>query len=283
MTVAEAVGAAAKRLAGVGIDTPRVDAEWLVGHIVGLSRTGLRADGRRALTAAEAADLGRLVERRLRREPLAYVLGEWGFRRLTLEIDARVLVPRPETEALVERCLVLLRDLAAPRVLDVGVGSGAIAIAIADEHPGARVTAVDSSAGAVELARANAARAGVEDRVEVSVRDIVRGLSPDGYDLVVANPPYIPEAELEGLEPEVRDWEPREALVDRGQTRLIAAAGRQALRPGGWLVLETHSGASGRVRDELLSLGYVDAAVSQDLAGRDRIVEATWPGRSTRP
>src|SRR5262249_46066548 len=146
------------------------------------------------------------------REPLAYVLGEWGFRRLTLRCDERALVPRPETEVVVERCIELLRGASAPRVLDVGTGTGAIALAIADEVPGATVVATDASPEALSLARENAARSGVH--VELVLQDLSEGLSPGPFDLVVSNPPYVLASELDALEPEVRDWEPREALLD---------------------------------------------------------------------
>src|SRR5687768_3993719 len=149
MTVREALAAADERLAEAEVETPRVDAEILLAHVLGTTRSGLHADSRRELTDEERAALEGLVARRTAREPLAYVLGEWGFRRLTLAVDPRVLVPRPETEVVVERCLALIAGLETPAVLDVGAGSGAIALSIADEHPGARVCAVDSSAPAL--------------------------------------------------------------------------------------------------------------------------------------
>src|SRR5205807_2987043 len=142
-----------------GVESPWVDAELLLAHALGVSRTELYAAPER-----EAPDeLEPLLARREAREPLAYVLGEWDFRRLTLKTDRRALVPRPETEVVVERCLALLRDETEPRVLDLGTGTGAIALAIADEHPGARVTAVDASPEALALARENA------DALELSV------------------------------------------------------------------------------------------------------------------
>src|SRR5205823_9073127 len=147
VTVAEALRSGVERLAAAGVDTPEVDAELLVAHVLGTSRSGVHADRDREVPE----EFEELLERRSRREPLAYVLGEWGFRRLTLKTDARALVPRPETEVGGERCLLLLRGEPEPRVLDLGTGTGAIALAIADEHPGARVTAVDSSAEALEL------------------------------------------------------------------------------------------------------------------------------------
>jgi len=261
-------------LAGKGVDSPRLDAELILGKALGLSRLELYLDHDRPLTEPELAAARALVERRARREPLAYVLGEWGFRRLTLACDHRALVPRPETEVVVERCLALLDGLAEPAVLDVGTGTGAIALAIADECPGARVTAVDASPAALELAGENAQRLGLD--VALVAADVTTGLTGHSYDLVVSNPPYVRASELPTLAPELLDWEPREALVDEGQTLAIIEAARGALRPGGWLVLETHAEGAGEVVRELLDYGYVDPAITQDLAGRERIVEARW-------
>jgi len=150
-----------------------------------------------------------LLERREQREPLAYVLGDWGFRRLTIKTDRRALVPRPETEVVVERALSLVADLEEPRVLDIGVGSGAIALAIADEHRGARVTGIDVSPGALELASENAARLALNVDLRLGGSEV----AAEGWDLVVSNPPYIPQAALTSAQPEVL-WEPREALVE---------------------------------------------------------------------
>ena len=163
MTVRDLLVDATGELERAGVPSPRVDAEWLLAHALGVSRSQLYTNGAEA--PAEKARLFReLVARRARREPLAYVLGEWGFRRLTLRVDPRVLIPRPETEVLVERCLELLADVAEPRVLDIGVGSGAIALAIVDEHPGARVVATDSSVDALAVAAENVARIGLRGR-----------------------------------------------------------------------------------------------------------------------
>jgi len=279
VTVAEAVREGEQLLEGAGVDTPRLDSELLAGKALGLTRTELYLDPGRELSDGEAADLRALFERRSRREPLAYVLGQWGFRRLTLTVDRRVLVPRPETEVVVERCLELLRGLDAPAVLDVGAGSGAIALAIADEHPGARVTAIDVSEEALEVARENARTTGLEVTFELrNVRDGLAG----SYDLVVSNPPYVTAEEIEGLEPEVRDWEPRTATVGDDHTEVIAAAAAEVLTPGGWLVLEVGDGRAGAVRRHLQELGYREVRTDPDLTGRDRVVEGQW-GRSTKP
>ena len=277
MTIGVALSRAAEYLTGKGVESPRLDAELLFSKALGLSRVQLYTEHDRPLTSAELSACRELLARRGRREPLAYVLGEWGFRRLTLRVDRRALVPRPETEVVVERCLALLDGLEAPAVLDVGVGSGAIALAIADERPGARVTAIDASADALALARENAAATGLADRVSLAEHDAKAGLPAGPYDLVVANPPYVAEREIEELPPEVRDWEPRDALVERGHASAVARGACSVLRPGGWLVLETHEYGARAVAAELESLGYGDVAISRDLAARERLVEGRWP------
>jgi release factor glutamine methyltransferase len=272
-SVGQALREAQARLAAAGCPSPRVDAELLLAHALGGSRTALYAEGERELTAAELATFEPLLARREAREPLAYVLGEWGFRRLTLRVDRRVLVPRPETEVVVERCLALVHDFQAPAVLDVGVGSGAIALAIADEHAGAHVTGTDSSRDALAVARANAAALGLTDRVELLERDASDGVGDADWDLVVSNPPYVDPADIDQLEPEVRDWEPREALVGPGVTEAVAAAALRALRLGGHGVLETGDGDAPRVGALLSALGFEKVASTRDLAGRERVVE----------
>ncbi|HLE98260.1 MAG TPA: peptide chain release factor N(5)-glutamine methyltransferase [Gaiellaceae bacterium] len=270
-TVGAALARVSKRLAAAECESPRVDAEVLLAHVLGRTRSSVLLDADRPLPGDVAADLEGLVARRERREPLAYVLGEWGFRRLTLKVDARVLVPRPETEVVVERSLARIAGLREPRVLDVGTGSGAIALAIADEHPGAIVTGMDASRDALAVAAANAQATGLA--VELVELDLFSGLPSGPWDLVVSNPPYVSAQEIEALEPEVRDWEPRAALVGEGATDAIALAARDVLRLGGALVLEVAEGGAGRVAELLRELGYEAVAVGRDLAGRDRVVE----------
>lgn len=275
MTVGEVLRRATEYLAGRGVESPRLDAEHMLGKALGLSRVQLYMEHDRRLDDAERDAYRELVRRRGAREPLAYVLGEWGFRRLTLTTDRRALVPRPETEVVVERCLTLLDGASAPRVLDVGTGTGAIALAIADEHPGARVRAIDVSREALELARENAVRTAVE--IELVEQDLTAGLGDAEYDLVVSNPPYVTEEEWLGLEPEVREWEPRLATVGEDHTGEIAEHARDALRPGGHLVLEVADVRAGDVATLLERLGYAEVCVTEDLAGRDRIVEGRRP------
>jgi release factor glutamine methyltransferase len=270
----EAVRGVAQELGVSGVPSPRVDAELLLADVTGLSRSELYSVDRE-LSEEELLHLRSLVERRREREPLAYILGEWGFRRLTLKVDRRVLVPRPETEVLVERCLERLRDLSKPRVLDVGVGSGAIALSIADEHPGARVLAVERSAEALGAARENLARASVDGRVELRQGDLLASISGP-FDLVVSNPPYVSPEDYETLEPEIRLFEPREAVVGVGVGAEIAREARPLLAPGGWLLLECGDGQAADLAAELERLGYRDVVRTRDLAGCDRVVEGRW-------
>lgn len=273
MTVRDLLVAGTEELSRAGVPSPRVDAEWLLAHALGVSRTELYADGDEAPADREQV-FRELVARRATREPLAYVLGEWGFRRLTLSVDPRVLIPRPETEVLVERCLELLADLAKPRVLDIGVGSGAIALAIADEHPGARVVATDSSPGALAVAAANVARTGLP--VELVPGELFAGL--DGpLDLIVSNPPYVAPEEVDALPPEVGEHEPRAALIESGATEAIAEQALSRLAPGGSLVFEVADGKAGEVAHLLRELGYERVTIGKDLAGRERVVDGRAP------
>jgi release factor glutamine methyltransferase len=245
------------RLAAAGVDTPRVDAELLLAHVAGTTRSGLYADLDREVDGAFEP----LLERREAREPLAYVLGEWGFRRLMLKTDARALVPRPETEIVVERCLALLASTESPRVLDIGVGSGAIALALKDERADAHVTGVDVSPDALSLARENAAALGLD--VELRGGDV--SAAGEGWDLVVSNPPYVDS--LTGLQPELRH-EPERALIGDGMHEQIARTA--ATR---FLVFEVGDGQAHDVARVLAAFGYADVTITPDLAGLDRVVE----------
>jgi release factor glutamine methyltransferase len=274
LTVGEVLAATCEYLTRKGVATPRLDAELILSTALGLTRLELYTSFDKPLTEAERDIARALVERRGRREPLAYVLGEWGFRRLALRTDARALVPRPETETVVERSLAAIAGIDAPRVLDVGTGTGAIALAIADEYPGALVTATDISPDALALARENAERLGLAvEFVETNLLDGVAG----PFDLVVSNPPYVGAEELAGLEPEVRDFEPRVALIGEGQTAELAGAARRVLGPGAAIVLESHAYKAAEVSALLDRLGYERVMISADLAGRERVVEAREP------
>ena len=262
-----------RELAAAGVLNARTDAEILVGHVLDLPRSAVAGA---ELRAGDVERLRPLVARRARREPLQHVLGEWGFRRLSLRVDRRALVPRPETEVVVERCLALLLDVDGPRVVDVGAGSGAIALALADEHPSAQVLGIDASPAAVQLARENAEALGLAERVEFAHGDLLEAAAGP-FDLVVSNPPYVAPAEVPSLEPEVREHEPLDALVDLGQTEAIVRGAASVLGPGGALVLEVGAGEASRVATLLRLGGYGSVTVTPDLAGIDRVVDGLAP------
>ncbi|MCP9484732.1 MAG: peptide chain release factor N(5)-glutamine methyltransferase [Gaiellaceae bacterium MAG52_C11] len=270
MRLGEVLSLAAGHL-GKTSETARLDAELLLAYALGRTRIELYTDFDRPLDEFELAAYRALVARRARHEPVAYILGEWGFRRLTLYVDRRALIPRPETEIVVERCLARLRGLVEPTVLDVGTGTGAIALAIADEHAGAQVTAIDLSTSALELARENAEHLSLA--MELLEHDLRNGLPGGPYDLVVSNPPYVEPSDLDTLLPDVRDYEPHVALVGVGATEAIARAACDVLRPGGWLVLEVGDGQASQTLGRLAALGYGDGTITLDLTGRERVVE----------
>lgn len=227
-----------------------------------MRRLELVAARGRSLTDEERVAVRALIERRGRREPLAYVLGDWDFRHLTLRTDARALVPRPETESVVERCIALLAAIDAPRVVDVGTGSGAIALSLALEVPRARVTATDVSRAALDLARENAAANGLDVTfVESSLLDGLTG----PFDLVVSNPPYVDS--LAGLQPELRH-EPRVALIGDGfHERIAQLAETHAL------AFEVGDGQAALVADTLRAAGFGEVTITRDLAGVERVVD----------
>ena len=271
ITLGEVLRRSTDHLAAKGCETPRLDAELLLAHALGMKRIGLYMAFDRPMVSAELDVARALVARRAGREPVQHILGEWGFRRLTLRVDGRALVPRPETEIVVERCLALLTGLDAPRVLDVGTGTGAIALAIADECRGARVTGIDISPESLALARENVEQTGIE--IQLTEHDLYAGL-PDGpWDLVVSNPPYIAAAEADALAPEVRDWDPHVALFAEDAVATVARGAVPVLRDGGALVLEVGDGQTAEVAALLGELGFRDVRVTPDLAGRERVVE----------
>jgi len=264
-------------LKAAGVASPRLDAELLLAAATGRGRAELAANPEGGVPAAAARSFGEMVRRRLRREPVAYILGRKGFRHIELEVDRRVLVPRPETELLVELAL----ELRPRRVLDMGTGSGAIALAIADELPGCEVVATDTSPAALEVARGNAERLGLAERVEFQ-QGMLPAAAPAGggngpaepsVDLIVANLPYVAESEWSGLEPEVTEWEPREALLagpDGLDVIRAAVAVAAPLAPS--LALEVGAGQAPAVSELLFAAGFATVETRPDLAGVPRLV-----------
>jgi len=278
-SLAAALAQGRARLAAAGIETAELEARLLLAHATGLSQVSLIARGRDAVDAAAAGRFAELLHQRSRRVPLAHLTGEREFWSLRLLVDRRVLVPRPETETLVEAALERLRPGA--RVADIGTGSGAVAIALAVELRDGEFFAVDRSADALQVARANAAAYGVSERIRFLEGDLLAPLAerPPELDAIVANLPYVPTGELDGLQPEVRDHEPRLAL-DGGPDGLaligrVVAGAPPLLRTGGWLLLEVGAGQAPLVREILERAGgYEQTATRRDLAGIERVVAA---------
>jgi release factor glutamine methyltransferase len=267
-------------LAERDVEGARFDAELLVAHALGLDRLQLYLQFDRPLGGEELARIRELVRRRGAHEPVAYLVGDREFYSLSFHVDGRVLVPRPETEHLVEVALAALRDEASPVFVDVGTGSGCVAVTLLHELPEARAFATDVSAGALEVARGNAERHGVADRLRLHHGDLLEPLRDTGswgrIDAVVSNPPYVlPDDPL--VEPGVRDHEPAEALFVTGDdplevSRRLARTAREALRPGGLLAIEVGVGSADDARAMLEELSFADVAVTLDLARIGRIV-----------
>jgi release factor glutamine methyltransferase len=274
-SVGDALPAAVDALAAAGVENPRLDAELLLAEATGLDRARLAADPATAVDGPAARAFGQMVRRRIRREPVAYILGRRGFRRIELMVDPRVLIPRPETELLVEVAL----QLRPGRVLDVGTGSGAVALAVAEELPGCEVVATDTSEAALDVAAANANLLGLSERVRFELGTLPATDSAAGrgerFDVILGNLPYVSEAEWEGLPPEIRSFEPREALVP-GPTgleaieALLAALAREQ-RPE-VVALEVGQGQAGAVAELVADAGFREVEARRDLAGIERVV-----------
>jgi release factor glutamine methyltransferase len=272
---------AAEHLAARGVDDARLEAELLLAHVLGVRRLDLYLQFERPLEPPEVEAFREALRRRSRREPLQHITGEASFRELTLAVDARVLVPRPETEVLVGEVLDHVADHGPAGVaLDIGTGSGAIALSLLHEGGAQRVVATDVEPGALEVAASNAARLGLSDRIELrrgSVWDPIG--EGERYTVIVANPPYIADGERASLMPEVRDWEPAAALFagrdGLAVIREIVAGAGAHLDGGGLLALEVAPGQTEEVVALMESAGLSGPRVTKDLAGRERVVLAT--------
>ncbi len=275
-TLVSAWTRAKERLAAAGVESPVIDGRLLVEAAAGASRAEIIADPHRALTADQAGVLEAYLARRERREPISHILGVKGFWKIMLRVTPDVLTPRPDTETLLD---VVLPDISAERrisVLDLGVGSGAILLAILAERPHAIGLGVDVSEEALAVARENAANLGLASRVALLRGDWAGGLAADNFDLVVANPPYVATGDLAALAPEVRDHEPRLAL-DGGADglaayRVLAPQILRVLRPGGAFAVEIGAGQRAGVEDLFRQAGARRLRVTPDLAGHDRVV-----------
>jgi len=284
VNLVEYLARASEYLDRQGVASARLNAELMLSSLLGISRLEIYTNFERPLSDEDAAAFKQMLMKRAGGCPLQHITGEVGFRGLVLEVRPGVFIPRPETEVLVEKALEVLPADTPARVLDLGSGSGNIALSVAAELPGSTVTAVDTDDAAVRLTRANAARAGVSESVEVMSGDLFEPLSGEAaFDLIISNPPYIPEGMRESLPAEVRDFEPAGALFAGPEgldlIRRIVAGAPGHLADGGWLVLEVDESHAGRVEEMLAGEGWTGVEVFQDLAGRPRVVRARWPSR----
>ncbi len=284
-TIGSSWRAARDRFALAGIETASLDARLLAEAAFGCDAVGLAMRENDAADAEAHAHFEGLVARRLAREPVARILGEKAFFGLGFLLSAETLVPRPETELVVELALAALRDKPAPRLLDLGTGTGCIAVALVANLPSASAVATDLSADALATARVNAARHGVAGRIDFRYGDWFSPLGPfERFDVIVSNPPYVPHAEIAGLDLDVRAHDPHLAL-DGGPDgidpyRVMARAAQDHLQPGGALIVEHGSGQSQTLMALLARHGFVAPSRHADLAGHDRVVVATRPDRN---
>jgi release factor glutamine methyltransferase len=282
VTVLETIKKSAGFLAKRDVESPRLQAELLLAHVLKMPRMKLYLNFERVLSEPETETMRQFVKRRGQREPLQHITGSTSFCGFEIAVDRRALVPRPETEILAELGWTFLSTLGPEQTaLDFGTGTGCIAIALAAKCPNARITAIDASADALVLAGQNAQTNNVAARIEFFHGNGFAAL-PDGaqFALIISNPPYIPTAEIETLEPEVRDFDPRPAL-DGGADgldfyRMLAAQAGTLLRPGGKLMLEFGDGQAPAVQKLFENENWIVEAVKDDYSQRARILIATW-------
>ena len=275
-TLVSAWTAARKRLEAAGVESPAIDARLLLEAAAEVGRIDILNDPHRPLSADQAGRLEGFVRRREGREPVSQIVGRRAFWTLSLKVTPDVLTPRPETERLLDVALAMIPAGRAFRALDLGVGSGAILLALLAERPQATGVGVEISDAALQVARENAAELGLADRATLTLGDWTEGLPDAGFDLVLANPPYIPTAEIETLEPEVREHEPRLAL-DGGPDglaayRRLAPEILRVLKPGGFFAVEIGPGQGAAVEALFEAAGAEHLARHPDLSRRERIV-----------
>ena len=279
LTLVKAWTAAKERLKNVQIDQPAIDARLLLEVAADVTRTDIITDPYRELTPAQEATLDDFLNRRARREPVSHIIGRKGFWKILLQVNKNVLTPRPETEVIVDEVLKAFPEQMSFNMLDLGVGSGTILLAVLAERPAAKGLGIDVSEEALAVARENAANLDLASRVALMRGDWTNGLGDDSFDLVVSNPPYIATHVIETLEPEVRDHEPRLAL-DGGPDgldayRFLAGEILRVLKPGAMFAVEIGYDQSAEVETLFKQAGAQNVRTIKDLSVNDRVVTGT--------
>ncbi|MBN1396727.1 MAG: peptide chain release factor N(5)-glutamine methyltransferase [Bacteroidetes bacterium] len=288
-TIRELMKSAIEHLQGKGFEEARLNVELLLAHALDIQRIQLYSNFDKPLTPEELKQFRTLYERRLTREPVQYIIGSANFMGLHFTVDPRVLIPRPETETLIEQVMLACHQYAPDqlvRILEVGTGSGNISISIAKFVKNTRITAIDISLEALAVAKQNARLHSVESRINFSCADIFDlpdELMQSKFDLLVSNPPYVPKDEWEQLQKEVRDFEPSSALTDGNDGfkfyNHMADMSPVLLKPGGNIVFEVGLGQAETVINKLKKAGLVKVQVTNDLQGIPRVVSGIWPGQ----
>lgn len=284
MRILDLLKSAEKKLWEGGVESPKSEAEWLLAAVLKADRANLYLMRERELQPSEQANFEALLLRRLKREPLQYNLGVCEFYGFEFVVSPAVLIPRPETELLVEKVVELAEKFSSPRIIDLGTGSGCIAVSLAKLIATARLVATDTSAAALEIAQSNAQRLGVAGQVEFRLADMTQPKAfstSESFDVVISNPPYVLETERASLQPEIRDWEPAEALYvgDDGLKfyRCIIDYCHKHLRAGGWVACEMASQRSAAIAELFREAGFHCVQIIKDFAGLDRHVIGLRP------
>lgn len=279
MRLLDLLKSAEQQFREAGIESPKTEAEWLLATVLNTNRATLHLLRERKLQPSERANFAALLLRRLKREPLQYILGVCEFYGFEFVVSPVVLIPRPETELLVEKVVESASNFSSPRIIDLGTGSGCIAVSLAKLMAKARLVATDISTAALEIAQGNAQRLGVVERIEFRLADMAQSeafSASEQFDIVVSNPPYILETERASLQPEIRDWEPAAALYV-GEDGLkfyhyIIDYCHRHLRAGGWVACEMASQRSPAIAGLFREAGFHHVQIIKDLAGLERHV-----------
>jgi release factor glutamine methyltransferase len=279
MTLKEVYSIGKDKIKAGGIDNPALETSLLISKILGIDKIDIYTQAEREIDEESLREFGEIIQRRLGREPIGYILGETEFYSRKFTVGSEVLIPRPETERLVEEALNIIGNISSPLVVDVGTGSGCIAITIGGERSDSMIVASDISFDAILVAKENAKRLDVHNIIFVH-SDFFNFAKERLFDVVVSNPPYISETEICELEPDIRDFEPIVALHGGKDgldcMRRVAGGAMSVLKNGGWCIMEIGATQNNEAMGTLRAFGYRDISFSEDLSGIKRVIKGRW-------